>query len=182
MKKLLALSLLLTLPLLYAMGGKPQVEPFAVVNTEKVFSESSLAQEGFKRIQDAQLKAEAKLAEMEKAIDASDASEEAKMLRKQLELQGVVATLQAILDENQKEVVTIIENSLQEAFKKVREEKNISMIFPSDTVLSYDETADITAEVLEAINSLNITLPEIPSMEVEVQEADISLENLEQIN
>ncbi len=176
MKKLICLSLLLMLPLLTAMGGTPQTETapvqmpkilIGVVDTNNVFQQSSIAQDGFALIQEAQIIAQEQINTLEKEINDSDATDEEKDIRRQLELQAAVSFLQGVLEEYQQSVVAEIEKALQEALTSVRTKNDFQMVLSKEVILSYDPTSDVTSAVVAEINARTVTFPALPKLDLD---------------
>ncbi len=172
MKKIFGLFILVCAPLLITLGcdlqksEKPQEEvlDFAVIDRAKVFVESTLGKTGFERIQQLQSKAEEALYGLEAKINALDETVEEKNLRMQVELQGGLQSLQALLDQDQHIVVELIEKTLDETIEEVRTAKKIPLVFASETVLSYDAKNDITTDVINALNAKNTVFPALPDV------------------
>ncbi len=180
MKKILSLSplfaLILALPFLLAMGGSPKNSSYGIVDTTAVYTESKLGKVGFARIQDLQIKAEAELSLLEQRIDALEESEQDKLMRKQIEMQAAVYSLQHTLDQDQELVVAIIEKNFKEALQKVRTEKNMSIIFAKETLLSYEETDDVTKDVITMLETMEMNFPELPDVTLP---EPVKIENIE---
>ncbi len=165
MKKLLNLSLLFALGLFSPLSANAETAlSYGILDTEKVFVESEIGKKGFESIQNLQQKAEAELALLENRINALDISQEDKDMYLQLELQGAVYTLQGAIDANQEAVVGTIEKTLEDAMNQVRKEKNLPIILAAETVLSYDKEADITVDVINAMNAIDQALPPAPQI------------------
>ncbi len=172
MKKYIGLLVLMCTPLFLTLGcdlqksEKPQEEilDFAVVDRTKIFVDSTLGKTGFERIQQLQSKAEESLYALEAKINALEESVEEKTLRMQVELQGGLQNLQALLDADQHAVVELIEKTLDETITEVRTAKKIPLVFASETVLSYDAKNDITQDVIDALNAKNTVFPPLPDV------------------
>ncbi len=168
MKKFIGLLILICAPAFLTMGcdlqKKENTLDFAVIDRTKVFMESGLGQTGFDRIKQLQSMAEESLYALEAKINALDEPMEEKTLRMQVELQGGLHSLQALIDADQELVISLIEKTLDETIAQIRAEKKIPLVFASETVLSYDEKNDITNDVIQSLNAQNVVFPELPDV------------------
>lgn len=70
--------------------------------------------------------------------------------------------LQNVMNAEQQRVVALIDAKFNEVLNNYRKEKGLTLILSKESVIASDETVDITADIVEAMNGieLDLTQPE----------------------
>lgn len=137
----------------------------AVVNTDMVYKESVFSEKGTEHLR-------AVSAEMQKAYEEADAKvKNAKNKQEetaaQEAMQASLLEMQQRLNAEQQQVVAKLTDAYKQAMDICRTKGNYEIILPTDVALSYAPSADITAQVIQEMNTMSVEFtpikPETPA-------------------
>ncbi len=164
MKKIIIAALLCTIPLLIAMGGKPNVGSVGVINNQALFTQSKIVEEINNKFMELEVNATKEVELLQERIEALKLTEAEKQLVEDIQIQSSIFMLQNTLEEYQNAILTEVDAKFNSAIEMVRNNRKMSVIIAIESALSYDPNADITEDVIKAIDAMNIVLPEIPDL------------------
>ena len=127
-----------------APASRPAV---AVVDLARVMRDSEPGKAGMKFLEGLQSEMQAKLTDIQHRLEG-DA--ENKDLQKDLQ-QAYMAAQQRMQTEQQN-VANMLYDAIQRVLNAFRAEKGYAVIVSSDAAISFDASADVTKDVLEAVN------------------------------
>ncbi len=123
----------------------------AIVDSEVVYTQSTLIQNGKDYLQSLSSKFEVELAELQKKVDTG--SEEEKKAAQE-ELQKKLGEVQKQFNEAQQNVAEIITEAFNRAVEACRAKNGYDMILVKNAVLASGANLDVTAKALEELNSM----------------------------
>lgn len=123
----------------------------AMVNAEKVYQNSKLAQEGMKYVETLSEKFQARLEQMQQAVQAEPENQELASAF-QAELMG----LQGDFEARQVEAGNKLNKLFEEVIEEYRAQNKLEVILPSQVVLSSRAGADVTDAIIQLLDSKNI--------------------------
>lgn len=165
-----ALVLVSMLALLSGCYEKQEQKPapqFGVVQISKLFQDSRIGKAGFSRMNELENKAQGILKQaldaMEKAR-AEGRDEEAS--RMESELQERVAFMQEAIRQEQEHVGNVIQTVMKKTFDAYSRENGLFGIFSAENMLSASPETDITASIMKALDAVEPSFGEMPSLEL----------------
>ncbi len=131
-----------------------------VIDTKVIYEESNISKEAFARLQELQAQAAKEIAELEASMDDIKADTSSSVKFGQAEIEAAIKELEKRLQQEQEALTDTVNKAVDEAIEKVKEEINLDEILPKDGTL--DQLGeDVTKEVMETLNELEIEIPEI---------------------
>lgn len=152
-RNILALSIL-CLSLFIGLGGcnqKDDAPRVGVVDTEKVFQNSKLAQQGMAYIEGVSKQFSERLDKMQEEVSADPENQE---LMKQM--QAELMRLQGDFEARQVEIGNKINKLFEDVLAEYREKNNLDVILPVQTVLSSRPGVDVTDAIVTLLDSKTI--------------------------
>jgi len=170
MKRIIPMLGVLVLCLAFMTGCQQKAEPsvkIGIVDEATAFKDNKVAQEAMAYLQEVGLPLQAKAEEAYKIMQA-DQTEETVAVYKL-----AMGELQNTMNQEQQRVVALVEAKFNEAMNTYREQKGLTVILSKQSVISVSESADITADIVAAMDALEIdfTKPEAPAAPAEETEA-----------
>ncbi len=170
----LALSFVMVLAVMFAVSGcngTEQAGPkVAVVDAGKVFQESAPGKAGVAHLE----KASAAAQEEFKAMQA--ATEKDKSQESMMKMQRSLGEIQQRMNAEQQMVI----GKLNDAFRKVlddyRTAKKLDVILASEQAMSFADSADITKDIIAAMDKVTVNYEEEKAAEPEKVEAPAASE------
>ncbi len=136
-----------------------------VVDYSAIYKESTPALNAVKRLEKLQSSAVAKLETLQKALEeANKANDEAKKEQLSSELQALVYQLQGTLQSDQEHLAEAINAALGKTLEEYRAANNILVILSADTVKAYAPDVNITAEVMNLFNKVDVDFGPEPTV------------------
>lgn len=148
---LMILALCLTVFALVGCNEKSSGPAVAVVDAEKVFQESQLAQKGMAYLEELSAKFNERLAEMQAAVSADPNNEE-----QSKKFQAELVSLQGDFEVKQMDAATKLNKLFDEVVEEYRAKNDIALIVPAQVVITAREGVDITAEVIKLLDSKSL--------------------------
>lgn len=146
------LALLLSLMLLACQQADNTAQPkFAVVDMARVMRDSEPGKAGVKFLEGLQGEMQDKLNGIQQRLEANPKDAEA-----QKELQALYMSAQQRMQVEQQNVVNLLYDTIQRVVNTYRTEKGYAVIISSEAVASFDSKADVTNDVLEAVNKQKV--------------------------
>lgn len=177
-RKLLVMLLCVAALGLFGMGGKaeePKTPIIGIVNTAMLYEKSEGAKQGMERLEKVQADAIARLETMQAELAvAQEAKDEAKVKELEASLQENLYKMQAVLTAEQEKVVGTLQKAMEEVLEAYRQEKGLTAIFADETVLSFDSAADVTEDIIKALNAKTIDFGPIPVLDATAAPAVIT--------
>ncbi len=169
-RKLLVILLCVAAFGLFGMGGKAE-EPakapvIGIVNTAQLYEKSDGAKKGMERLEKVQADAIARLETMQAELAAAqEAKDEAKVKELEASLQENLYKMQAVLTAEQEKVVGVLQKVMDEVMQAYRQEKGLTAILAHETVLTFDSAADVTEDIIKALNAKTIDFGAVPTFD-----------------
>lgn len=126
-----------------------------VVDTGRVYSESKAGKAGSDYLEKIQVAMQDELISMQEAMqkDPSEAN--------MASFQQKYAGFQQRINLEQEQVVTKLNDALQNALDSYRDTAGLAVIIPAETVMSLSPSADVTAHIVDALNKIDVTFEPI---------------------
>jgi Skp family chaperone for outer membrane proteins len=140
-------------------AGEPSV---AFINQEKVFIESEAGLRGMELLRDLSLELQAELEALQKAEKDESLTAEERAAKSQALQEKLVESRSAVTEEQQR-IVAVLEENFTATLEAFRVEKGIAAILPLEMALTYAPEADVTKDIIEAMNARNIDLKAAPA-------------------
>ena len=136
-----------------------------VVDYSAIYKESTPALNAVKRLEKLQTSAVAKLETLQKALEeANKANDESKKEQLSSELQALVYQLQGTLQSDQEHLAEAINAALGKTLEEYRAANNILVILSADTVKAYAPDVNVTAEVMNLFNKVDVDFGPEPTV------------------
>lgn len=166
---LIVLTLCLAAFALAGCNEKSSGPAVAVVDAEKVFQESQLAQKGMAYLEELSAKFNERLAEMQTAMSADPDNEE-----QSKSFQAELVSLQADFEVKQMEAATKLNKLFDEVVEEYRAKNDIALIVPAQIVIAARAGVDVTAEVVKLLDSkaLDYGPADVSRLKGEIPKAD----------
>ncbi len=139
----------------------------AVIQLWSIYQESRIGKQGVSRVGDVQARATAVFEELQAKLEKARADkndDEAAKLEK--DMQGLAYFLQNVIKQDQEHVMNVVQTALKKAMDAYREEHKLTGIVPSDTMLSFDPKADVTAAIIAILEKDSSDFGPLPSLEM----------------
>jgi outer membrane protein len=149
-----------------AQASIPQVRGVAVVDMQKVLSETKQGQAARKKLEDSSKAKQEKLDQKRKKLEADTnklknlqgeklAQAEEALQKEYMEMQQIYMTMQEELAQQESRVLADIYKNCQTLIDKLAAEKNVDLVLIRDdaTVLYVQPNLDITAELVKRYNA-----------------------------
>ena len=134
----------------------------AVVDSARVFKESEPGKAGIKHLETLHESMQAELNALQQELQAKPNDEAL-----QQKLQEKYMVYQQRISAEQQQVINALNDAIQKALDACRVQKKLALIVGTDVVLSYGQTADITATVIGEVNKVKVEFKPIePEAEV----------------
>ncbi len=150
--KIMSLGLVLGLAALLAACNDAPKASVAVVNTEKVFKECKAGQAAMAHLQEVSKALQAKTQKAQETLEASQSEDNMQAF------QQALGEYQATIGAEQQRLVALINDQFNAVVDKLRTDKGFSVVLAREAVMSYDASADITDDVVKAMDAANIDL------------------------
>ncbi len=159
-RKCLALMLLPALALLAACndngGSAGAGASVALIDQNRLYMESQTGQKGMEMLQGMSGEMQSQLQSMQEEM-AKEGTEQEKQERSRRFQQNLSAA-QARMGAEQTRIVGILQENVTSVLDDIRKQRGIAVVLPVESALSYDESMDITDEVIAALDKRNIDL------------------------
>lgn len=140
-------------------GSSPKV---AVVDPAKVFQDSKPGKDGMAYLEKVSAEVQQEFKELQKqAAQSKDQSKDTVT-----DIQAQVANIQERVTAEQQMVVTKLNDLFQKVLEQYRKENGVAVVIPVEQALSYDKSADATADVVALMDKESVTF-ETPAKPVE---------------
>ncbi len=148
----LPLALMLSLMLIACQQGEGSSQPkLAVVDMTRIMRDSEAGKAGVKHLEALQADMQEQLntiqGRLEKNANDADA---------QKELQTVYMMSQQRMQVEQQNVVNVLYDTMQRIINAYRTEKGYALIISSEAAASFDPKADVTADIIAAMNKQKV--------------------------
>ncbi|WP_027722371.1 OmpH family outer membrane protein [Maridesulfovibrio zosterae] len=153
-KNLLKLTLLIAMAAFIA-GCQQQTNSgskIAFVNTNKVFKECKAGAAGMEYLKNAGEEFQAKFTEMQKELAGNQTEENTR------KFQAALGEYQTKMSAEQNRIVEALQNSFTKAVSDYRKANGYSAVISTESAISYDEAADISAKIIEAMDKMDIKI------------------------
>ncbi len=147
-----------------ALADQP-AQTFGVVQITKVYQESQGAKLAADRTTQLQKAATEKLQSIKEKLEKADAAsnkEESGKLQK--EYDAHIYFFQNVLKQEQEHVFGVFQAAVTKALEKYRNDHHLSAIFSAEYMMSFAPETDITAPLIELLNTESIDYGELPSL------------------
>ncbi len=153
-----------------AKVAESTVPTIAVIDSARIFRDSEPGKAGVEFLKKIQTEMQEELGELQAKIQADPEN-----VTLQQEAQAIFAQLQQRMGAEEQNVVNLLNDLVQRTLDEYRAAKKIPVIVGTETALSYDKSADVTTDIIEAINKHQIVyksiMPEAPKQEAKPAEA-----------
>ncbi|MCT4534958.1 OmpH family outer membrane protein [Halodesulfovibrio sp.] len=140
-------------------GSSPKV---AVVDPAKVFQDSKPGKDGMAYLEKVSAEVQQEFKDLQKQAAQSKGQSKDTVT----DIQAQVANIQERVTAEQQMVVTKLNDLFQKVLEQYRKENGVAVVIPIEQALSYDESADATAEVVALMDKESVTF-ETPAKPVE---------------
>lgn len=124
----------------------------AVVDSNRVMLESDPGQSAMDYLRGLSMELQGELQGMQGAMDQNQTEEAAQLLQEKF------AASQERMGAEQNRIIAILNNAYEQLLEDYRDEHGISVILSQESAISYSESADITEDIIAAMNELDIDL------------------------
>lgn len=162
-------------------GSASLKQKIGVVNVNRILIDSEPGRAATKYMEGLQDSLRAQATELQKKmqeVSEKDTENEAK----QKEVQMEFIRLQSKMQAEQQNVNNILNDVLHRVIEKFRVDQGYSLIVFSDVALSFDEKTDVTAGVIQAMNTEKVIFTPLPEPKMDVQDEDTSTEKAKEDN
>ncbi|HAS89590.1 MAG TPA: outer membrane chaperone Skp [Desulfovibrio sp.] len=122
------------------------------VDTNKVFKECKAGTEGMDYLKKSGEEFQSKFAEMQKALAGNQTEENTR------KFQEALGEYQNKMGAEQNRIVEALQNGFTKAVDEYRRANGYSAILSTESAISYDESADISGKIIEAMNKMDIKI------------------------
>lgn len=145
---------MLALLLLTGCNQEPQkpVVTIGVVDEAAAFQSNQAAAKAMQYLQDLGAPMQ------KKAEDAYKKMQEEQNEENVAAYKAAMAELQQVMNGEQQRIVALIDGKFREVLDNYRKEKGLLMILSKESVVSSDDTVDITADIVAAMDALELDL------------------------
>lgn len=135
------------------------------IDTIKILQESDHGKTAVNRMDTFQNSAVKQLEAMEaERVKAEKAKDTEKMNRINMEMQAYAYELQNKLQAEQELVFNKVSEELNKTVDAYRKEHKLSVVLNASDAISYDESADVTQEIMDAFNALTLEFGDLPNI------------------
>lgn len=156
-------ALMLGLLLVAGCDGQQNAKSVAIVNISQVFQESKAAKAGMKYLEDIGDEMQKEFLKLQQDMEKDPNNAE-----KQKVFNESLTAFQGRLNAEQQQVLTKINDAFQEIIDAYREKHKIAVILRSDQVVSMDPAYDVTTEIVNEMNKLELTFTPIEPAEEKI--------------
>lgn len=153
-KKVLKLALLIAMAAFIA-GCQQQATSGAkvgFVDTNKVFKECKAGAEGMEYLKTAGEEFQVKFTEMQKELAGNQTEENTR------KFQEALGEYQTKMGAEQNRIVEALQNGFTKAVDAYRKANGYSAILSTESAISFDESADVSAKIIEEMNKMDIKI------------------------
>ncbi len=127
----------------------------AVVDSNRVMLESEPGQAAMDYLRGLSQDLQGELQGMQGSMDQNQTEAEAQLLQEKFQAS------QERMGEEQNRIIAILNNAYEQQLEDYREAQGISVILSQESAISFSPSADITEEIIAAMNELDIDLQEV---------------------
>lgn len=152
------IPVLLSAAMLLAGCNQPEksAPSVAVVDTARVFRDSEPGKAGVKFLESLQEKMQGELNALQETLQKNPEDQAA-----QQKLQETYMNFQQRMGAEQQNVITLLNDATQRVLNEYRKEKNLEILLTSEAALSFDESVDVTNDIIAALNKRKVTFKPI---------------------
>lgn len=122
------------------------------VDTNKVFKECKAGTEGMDYLKKSSEEFQSKFSEMQKTLAGNQTEENTR------KFQEALGEYQNKMGAEQNRIVEALQNGFTKAVDEYRKANGYSAILSTESTISYDESADISDKIIEAMNKMDIKI------------------------
>ncbi|NDV28507.1 OmpH family outer membrane protein [Desulfovibrio sp. JC010] len=122
------------------------------VDTNKVFKDCKAGAEGMEYLKTSSEEFQTKFAELQKSLAGNQTEENTR------KVQEAIGEYQNKMGAEQNRIVEALQNGFTKAVDEYRKANGYSAILGTETAISYDESADISDKIIEAMNKMDIKI------------------------
>ncbi len=150
-------------------GASGTSSPVALIDQNRLYMESKSGKQGMEILQGMSSDLQSQIQGLQEEM-AKEGSEQDKQERNR-RFQQTLSASQARMGAEQNRIVAILQENVEAVLNDYRKEHGIALIMPVEAALSYDKSADITDEIIAALDKREIDLSK-PAEQAPAQPAE----------
>lgn len=173
MKKLFLISLTSCFILLtaFAVQQAHAKQEIAFVDTVSILQESEMGKAATGRLTTLQENIVKNLEGLEaKRAEAEKNKDDVNLKRYGSDMQTYAYNMQSVIEQEQERIFTQVASKLTEIINLYRKNNELTAIFNKRDIVSSDDSADVTAKIMELFNKEKVDFGPLPNIDIQVAE------------